>query len=328
MRILSRDDVRTALPMAAAIEGTRRAFRALAEGLVVAPARPHLAEANGRGVTLVMPARIEGDHAALAVKVVSVFDGNPERGLARSLAAVLVLDPATGRPLALLEGSALTALRTAAASAVATDLLARPDASRMAVLGAGVQARSHIEAICAVRAIDSIAVYAPTLDHVEQLIADVQGKLAGGVTIRGVRSAADAVREADVVCATTNSSTPVFRDSDVADGAHVNAVGAYTPEAREVPPETVARAWIVVDDRDAAWSEAGDLIRARAEGFIEEADVRADLGQLVTGACRRPEDSERVTLFKSVGVAVQDAVCASDALAEARRLGLGVVVDW
>jgi len=328
MRVLSGEDVRVALPMAEAIERMKEAFAGLARGEATVPQRTRVASGDGAGVTLVMPARVDGESGSLAVKVVSVFDRNPEAGIARIQAAVIVLEPDTGRPLALVEGAALTAIRTAAASGAATDLLAPPGCEVLAILGAGVQARSHIEAMCAVRPISTIRIFGPTPANVEALIEEMTGSVAGNPDMFGVPSAADAVREADIVCATTTSANPVLDDADLKPGAHINAVGSYTPGAREVSGPAVARSWVVVDERAAAWTEAGDLILARDEGLIDEEHIKADLGELVLNPEIRPTDPDQPTLFKSVGVAVQDAVAAAAVLKEATRLGLGTVVDW
>lgn len=328
MLILSGDDVRESLPTRDAIELMKRAFAALARGDAAVPLRTHLSARNGEGATLVMPARVDGESSALAVKVVSVFNRNPGVGIPRIQAAVIVLEPDTGRPLALIEGSTLTAIRTAAASGAATDLLADPGSEALAVLGAGVQARSHIESMCSVRPISTIKVFDPTPEKVDDLIDELGGTQRHRGEISRAASAADAVREADIICATTTSTTPVFEDADVKPGAHINAVGAFTKGAREVSGATVARAWVVVDDREAAWAEAGDLIQARDEGLIDGDHIRAELGELVLDHELRPIEPEQLTLFKSVGVAVQDAVAASAALKGAEQRGLGTAVPW
>lgn len=330
MRILDAAAVRAALPMREAVELMKEAFAALARGEATVPARTHLAAPNDAGVTLVMPARIDGGAPSLAVKVVSVFHANRAVGLPRIQAAVIDLDPDTGRPLAVLEGAALTAIRTAAGSGAATDLLARPDATTLAVIGAGVQARSHVEAMCAVRPLSRVRIYSRTRARVDALIDELRGTGGARADVAFVRvdSAAEALRDADIVCTTTTSPTPVFGDGDLAPGTHVNAVGSFTPEAREVPGATVARSWVAVDDREAAWAEAGDLIRARDEGRIDEAHVRATLGELVLDPDLRPVDPEQPTLFKSVGIAVQDAAAAAAAARAARSRDLGTPLDW
>ena len=275
-----------------------------------------------------MPARVEGESSSLAVKVVSIFEGNVGAGIPMIQAAVIVLDLDTGQPLALLEGSTLTAIRTAAASGAATDLLANPASATLAILGAGVQARSHIEAICSVRPITAIKVFSPTAEKVDQLIRDLSLLQTHRGKISRVDSATDAVRGADIICTTTTSTTPVFEDGDVKAGAHINAVGSYTAGACEVSADTVARAWVVVDDRAAAWKEAGDLIQALNGGLIDADHIRAELGELVIDRNLRPSDAKQVTLFKSVGVAVQDSVAASGALKGANQRGLGTEVAW
>lgn len=328
MLVLSGKDVRNSLPMRDAIELMKRAFAALTRGEATVPPRAHLPARDNEGVTLVMPARVDGESRSLAVKVVSLFEGNVGAGIPLIQAAVTVLDPDTGRPLAFLEGSTLTAIRTAAASGAATDLLADPASATLAILGAGVQARSHIEAICSVRPITAIKVFSRTAEGVDQLIRDVTLLQTHRGEISRADSATDAVRGADIICTTTTSTTPVFEDGDVKAGAHINAVGSYTPGAREVSADTVARAWVVVDERAAAWEEAGDLIQALNEGLIDADHIRAELGELVIDRNLRPPDAEQVTLFKSVGVAVQDSAAASEALKGAKQRGLGTEVAW
>lgn len=328
MLILSGNDVRDSLPMRDAIEFMKRAFAALTRGEATVPPRAHLPAKNNEGITLVMPARVDGESSSLAVKVVSVFEGNVRAGIPLIQAAVIVLEPGTGQPLALLEGSTLTAIRTAAASGAATDLLANPESVTLAILGAGVQARSHIEAVCSVRPITEIKVFSPTVKNVDQLIHDVNVLQTYRGKISRANSAAEAVRGADIICTTTTSTTPVFEDSDLMAGAHINAVGSYTPGARELSADTVARSWVVVDDRAAAWKEAGDLIQALNAGRIDTDHIRAELGELVIDPKMCPSDDNQVTLFKSVGVAVQDSVAASQALKGANQRGLGTVVKW
>jgi ornithine cyclodeaminase/alanine dehydrogenase-like protein (mu-crystallin family) len=329
--ILNAADVRRALPMPQAVEAMKQAFAAFSSGLAVVPPRTHLAIPQHAGISLIMPAYVsdaDASREALAVKVVSVFDKNADRGLARIQAAVLVIDPATGQPMALLEGATLTAIRTAAASGAATDLLARRDSQTLAILGAGVQARTHLEAICAMRPISEVHIYSRNPTATEALIGEFSNLSSRGVRFVAVASARDALDHADIICATTTSAIPLFDDADVAVGTHINAVGSYTPEAREIPAETVARARVVVDSRQAAWDEAGDLIQPLNAGLITRDHIHAELGEIVLGQNLGRTDDRQVTLFKSVGLAVQDAVAARCALDAARRLGLGRQVEW
>jgi len=328
--VLNAAEVRQSLPMPQAVEAMKQAFAAFSSGRAAVPPRTHLAVPQHSGICLIMPALVsDADPScrALAVKVVSVFDKNSERGLARIQAAVLVIDPQTGQPQALLEGATLTAIRTAAASGAATDLMARRDSRILAILGAGVQARTHLEAVCAVRTISEVRIYSPTPSRVEALIAEFDNLSSQGIRLVAATSPRQALECADIICAATTASTPVFEDADVASGTHINAVGSYTPGAREIPAETAVRATVVVDSREAAWGEAGDLIQPLNACLIDRDHVHAELGELVLGRKTGRTDNRQVTLFKSVGLAVQDAVAARCALDAARRLGLGREID-
>jgi ornithine cyclodeaminase len=329
--ILNAAEVRRALPMDEAVGAMKEAFAALAAGRVVIPQRAHLPVARHAGVSLIMPSFVDDadpHSAALAVKVVSVFDNNQAQGLARIQAAILVLDPATGQPQALLEGATLTAIRTAAACGAATDLLARRDSRILVIFGAGVQARGHLEAICAVRPIEEVRICSRTPAKVAALIAEYAGRPQSGARLVAVNAPRDALQDADIVCATTTSKVPIFNDADVPEGVHINAVGSFTRDAREIPPETVRRALVVVDSRDAAWQEAGDLIQPLEAGLIDRDHIHAELGELVLGKKPGRTEERQITFFKSVGLAVQDAVAARHALDHARRLGLGREVEW
>jgi len=329
MLVLDAADVRRALPMADAIEAMKGAFAALSSGRAVVPERIHLAVEPHDGVSLVMPAFVDdAEGQALAVKVVSLFDHNAERSLARIQAAVLVLEADTGRPLALLEGAALTAIRTGAASGAATDLMARPDSRTAAILGAGVQARTQLDAVCTVRPIETVWVYDPLGGAVASLIDEMAGRGPVPADVRPAADPREAVAEADVVCAATTSHTPVFSDADLKPGAHVNAVGSYQPHVQEVPPETVVRARVVVDSRHAALAETGDLIQPIRAGLITADHVWAELGELVLGRVKGRTSEEEITLFKAVGIAVQDAAAARAALKRAEQFGLGQQVRW
>lgn len=345
MLILTAGEVQAALPMPQAVAAMKEAFAALHSGRATLPARGHLESTAQDGITLVMPARVDDlniaecgesvaaatdNPAALTVKVVSVFNHNPERGERRINAAVLVLNPETGVPIALLEGATLTAIRTAAGSGAATDLLARPDSHQLAILGAGVEARTHIRAMCTIRPVEAVRIYAPTRSNVERLIEELSDDGTIPATLSATDSPAEAVRDADIVCTVTTSTTPVFDDEDLAEGVHINAVGSFKPHVVEIPAATVCRARVFVDSREAAWDEAGDLIGPLQAGLITKDHVVAELGELVALAARGESASRGggVTLFKSVGVAVQDAVAAAVALRNAKQLSLGQTVPW
>lgn len=325
LRILNAAQVRQALPMAAAIAAMKTAFAELAQGQVTLPLRTQVDVSAHQGVALFMPAYAAGSDA-LAVKAVAVYPGNPGRGLPTIHGVVLVFEASSGRPVALLEGGALTAIRTGAASGAATDLLARPDAHVAAIIGSGVQARTQLEAVCTVRPIQEVRVYSINRQQAEQFAQETAGQ--GPIPLRVVvtRDAESAVRGADVVCTATTSHTPVFSASALAPGCHINAVGAFRPDMQEIDAETVQKARVVVDQREAALAEAGDLIVPLQQGVIGESHIYAELGAIAAGQAPGRENVEQITLFKSVGLAVQDAVAASAALERAEAAGLGAVI--
>ncbi len=322
LRLFSAADVRAALPMAEAIAAMKQAFAQLSDGRADAPMRTHLAITPDDS-TLVMPGHVPDNHA-LAIKVVSVFGSNSARGLPLIHALVLALDETTGRPLALMEGGALTAIRTGAASGAATDVLARPEARIAAIFGSGVQARTQLEAICTVRPIEEVRVF--SLMGAEEFVRDMAGYGPVPHAVHVAASAAEAVRDADIICAATTSRAPVFDGADLKPGAHVNAIGAFTPEMQEIDPTTVLRSRVVVDSRAAAWEEAGDLIIPLAAGQITADHIYAELGEILLGQLPGRTDPKQITFFKSVGVAVQDAAAAQIVLQNGQTLGLGQVV--
>ena len=329
MLILTAEDVRRALPMNQAIVAMQRAYAALSDGRAEMPLRTRLPIPPHQAASLFMPAFVQDPQGdALAVKIVSLFPGNPARGLAFIQAAVLVLEADTGRPLALLEGSSLTAIRTGAASGAATALLARPESRTAAILGAGAQGRTQLEAVCTARAIDTAWIYDPDPQRAKSLIVQMAGRGRIPTDLRPAESASQAVSQADVICAATTSKTPVFADTDLRPGAHINGVGSYTPEMQEVPAETVQRALVVVDSRSAALAEAGDLIQPILLGLFSAGHIHAELGEIVLGRKPGRTAASQLTFFKSVGVAVQDAAAAQLALQNAEQMGLGQLVDW
>lgn len=329
MRILGAADVRKALPMPVAIEAMRQAFAGLSAGHVVMPQRIHMDIERHQGVSLIMPAYInDAVGEALALKVVSLYPGNPARGLAMIQAAVLVLDPHTGRPVAMMEGASLTAIRTAAVCGAATDILARPDSTVVSIFGAGAQGRTQLRAICSVRPIETAWIYDPQPGRAEMLIEELAGRDGICPDLRPARTPAEALAEADVVCTATTAKTPVFDDVDVREGTHINAIGSFQTHTREVPAETVVRALVIVDSRHDALEEAGDLIQPINDGLITADHIHAELGELVRGTKPGRTSLDQITFFKSVGVAVQEAAAARVALMNAEQAGLGLVVPW
>ena len=329
MLILTADDVRKALPMNEAIRAMKEAYAALSRETAIVPLRTRLPIPNSEALSLFMPAFVNSqDGDALAIKVVSLFPTNPARGLAYIQAAVLVFDTETGRAIALLEGSSLTAIRTGAAGGAAIDLLARKDSKVAAIFGAGAQAGTQLEAACTARPIDTVFIYARNFEKAQALAEEMKGKGIVPQDIRVAQSSKEAIEHADIICTATTSSTPVFEDKDVRPGTHISAVGSYTEDMQEVPAETLQRAKIFVDSRSASMEEAGDLIQPIRAGIFDETHISGELGEVVLGRLPGRVTAEEITYFKSVGIAVQDALAAQVALTNARKMKIGTEVNF
>jgi len=321
---LSGEDLQALVPMRDAIAAVRQAFIELSAGRAVVPLRTHVPVAAHSGALLAMPAYLPAA-GGLGAKLVAVFPGNPERGLPTISATVILLDAATGQPAALIEGTYLTALRTGAAGGLAADLLARPDAGIVALFGAGAQGRTQLEAVCTVRRVTQIRVVDRQPEHAAAFTEWAREQpWLGGASVFAVDDPALAARGAEIVITATTSPTPVFPGAEVAPGTHITAVGAYTPETREVPGDVAARAAIFVDSRAAALTEAGDLIIPIREGRLSPDAIRAEIGEVAAGTAPGRTSPHEVTLFKSVGHAVQDLAVARLAVVRAEASGRGL----
>jgi ornithine cyclodeaminase len=331
MRILSAADGRAALDMPQAIALMREAFGELSAGRATMPERTVVPVEAVGGTTLFMPAYLPAG-ARLGLKVVGVFPQNASSGLPVVPAVVLLLDGTSGQPAALLDGTLLTAMRTGAASGVATDLLARPDATRLVLFGAGGQAPFQAEAVCGVRRITHLTLLNRTPAHAERVAEQIEQWHAERRPreIAIAASSADAeqaLRQADIIVTATSSTTPLFPGDWIATGAHVNAIGAFTPHMRELDGALLRRARIVVDHRPAARAEAGDILLAEQEGALPPDAVYPEIGEIINGTAEGRTSASDITCFKSVGVAAQDMVVAAHVLSEAKRLGLGTEVE-
>jgi ornithine cyclodeaminase/alanine dehydrogenase-like protein (mu-crystallin family) len=329
MLLLNAEEVRKALPMNEAIEAMKTAYASLSSGTAVVPLRTRLDIPNSEALSLFMPSFVHSqDGDALAVKVVSLFPTNPTRGLAYIQAAVLVFDPRTGQAIALLEGSSLTAIRTGAASGAAIDLLARKDGKIVAIFGAGAQGQTQLEAACTVRPIETAFIFDRNPEKAQAFVMEMNSKGLSTRDIRVAGSAKEAVEYADVICTATTALRPVFRDKDVKAGTHISAVGSYRPDMQEVPAETLERAKVFVDSRSASLEEAGDLIQPMQARLFDESHICGELGEVILGQVPGRQSQEEITYFKSVGIAVQDAMAAQVALTNARKMNLGTEVDF
>jgi len=331
--VLSHEDVRTALTPAACVAAMEEVLAAHARGEAYMPLRSVMRAPGAAGLMGLMPAwrgdggsaHDGGAGATFALKAICVMPGNPARGLDAHQGVVTLFDGETGQPTAILDASAITAIRTAAVTALATRVLAREDARELAIIGAGVQAAAHIESLRRVRDFEAVRVYAPTADHVRALI---EGAATDAPPISAAASAEEAVRGADVVVTATSSREPVLRREWLAAGAHVNAVGASTPAWRELDVETVAAAALFADSRESLRNEARDYQLALEQGAISGDDhVRAELGEVLAGLRPGRAGDHELTLFRSLGLAVEDLAAAEVALAGARRLGRGIEVE-
>jgi ornithine cyclodeaminase/alanine dehydrogenase-like protein (mu-crystallin family) len=324
---LSRADLRQLVTMPEAIELMKVAFRELSNGRAQSPLRTVIDVEHGSSAALLMPAFVPAE-GALGLKVVSVFQANPSKQLPTIHALVCLVDHETGAPLAIMEGAYVTALRTGAVSGAATDLLARPDSRTLVVIGAGVQGVTQAAAVCAVRPIERIIAVDPSLEALERYEESIARDWPDlSERLETTTSPSEAVKDADVICTATTSRRPVFQDSDVKPGTHINGVGAFTPEMQELPAETVSRATVVLDSTEAALAEAGDLIIPLNEGRVSRDHFSRELGHLVDGTATGRTSDDEITLFKSVGNAVQDVVVARKAVDRSRERGIGFSFD-
>jgi ornithine cyclodeaminase len=322
--LLSEDDVRKVMPMGDLIGIMERALQEFSAGKVVQPVRTVLPVGTNRAFVGVMPAVLDGS-STVGAKLVTVYESNRHLGLPSHLATVVLLDYATGALLALVDGRYITETRTAAVSAVSVAHLARPGASVLAIVGSGVQARSHLEALRLVRPLGDVRVWSP---DAERRTAFARAMTTSATPVRAVGSAADAVHDADVVVLATSSHVPVIDDGAIAPGTHICAVGACRPDFREMPSGLVARSRVFVDSRAAALKESGDILIAIKDGAISETDIVGELGEVLLGRVAGRLADRDVTIFKSLGMAVEDVVTARHAVDRAMTRGLGRSVVW
>jgi ornithine cyclodeaminase/alanine dehydrogenase-like protein (mu-crystallin family) len=326
--ILSRADVQRSLDMTEAINAMRLAFGALYTDHAQAPQRLAV-DLPEKSLALLMPSLLQTNQQHMfGLKVVTIVPQNLSRNMPRIFASILLLDATTGQTIAIMEGGWLTAMRTGAVSGLATELLARKDAGVLALFGAGAQAPTQVLAIHTVRPLREVRVVNRNDTHYHDLVQSLQLLLGPACPpIRRALSSKDALTGASLVACATVSTTPLFSWNEIAPGTHINAIGAFTPEMCEVDPVTLAHARIVVDQREAALTEAGDLIQPLAAGLISGPATWQELGELVIGKHPGRQTAAEVTFFKSVGIAVQDVAVASYVYQKACSLGIGIEVD-
>jgi ornithine cyclodeaminase/alanine dehydrogenase-like protein (mu-crystallin family) len=319
--VLSQQEVERLLPMEECIEAMTEALGALGRGEMHNPLRFVTRAPDGSSFMGLMPAHRAGEASAWSLKAICVFPDNPARGLDAHQGAVVLFSGETGEIRAILNASAITAIRTAAVSAVATRLLAREDARELAILGAGVQARSHLDAMRAVRSFERVRIHSRTPEHARAL-ADEAGAEA-------TETAEEAIRGADVVVTATNAPEPVLRVDWLKPGAHVNAVGSSIPTTRELDTATMASCALFVDRRESTVNEAGDYLMPLREGALPGPEhIRAEIGELLVGAGEGRRSDDELTVFKSLGLAVEDLAAAEHVVRRAEAEGVGTRVDF
>ena len=328
MKILVLDNrqIRELLPMTECIELISGALSALARGEVFQPLRTIVRPPDARGLLGLMPAYRAGEQGAFGLKAICVFPGNPAIGKDAHQGAVMLFSRETGELLALMNASEITAIRTAAVSAVATRLLAREGAEQLGIIGAGVQARTHLAALAAVRPIKRARVACRNIEHAEELAREMQPQFS--FSIEPVRTNEEAVRDADVIVTATSSHEPVIDKDWISPGAHVNAIGTHSPNSREVDSATMAAARIFVDRRESALNEAGDYLLAAKEGLVNAESIIGEIGELLIGTKTGRTSATDITLFKSLGLAIEDVMSADYLYRKALSQNAGFWVDF
>ena len=313
VRVIDEHDVRRLLPMAECVDLMADALAALARGEVHNPLRFVIRPPDEPSLMGLMPAHRRGDAPYWSLKALTIVPGNSSRGLDSHQGFVALFDGETGEPRALMNAGGITAVRTAAVSGVATRVLAREDVRTLAILGTGTQARSHLDAMHAVRSFDRVLVWSAS------------GRSLDGA--ESVGTAEEAVREADVLCTVTSSAEPVVQRAWLKPGVHVNAVGSSIPSARELDTQTMADASLFVDRRESTLNEAGDFLFPQREGAIGPESIRAEIGELLVGAAEGRRSPDEITVFKSLGLAVEDLAAAEHVLRRAEAENAGTVVS-
>lgn len=324
--VLSETEVVELLPMKECIAVMRAALIALAQGKAHQPLRTIIRPPDAKGVMGLMPAYKSGDGAAFGLKAICVFPGNPARGLDAHQGAVLLFSAETGELQAMMNASAITAIRTAAVSGVATDLLARPEASNLALLGTGVQAHSHLSAMAEVRQLTRCRIASRRLEHAQKFAEELKQNFS--FALEPVETVEEALDGADLIVTATTAVEPIVKREWISAGAHLNLVGSSFAKAREVDSETMAAASLFVDRRESTLNEAGDYLLAVRDGLIGPDNIRAELGEVLTGDKPGRTSSNEITLFKSLGIAIEDVFAAEYLYREATEKKIGSWVEF
>ena len=324
VRILSQAEVTALLPMEECVEVMDEVLRTLSQGGAQLPLRTVLRLPEGKGFFGVMPARL-AEPESLGVKAIGVFPGNEGTPLDSHQGLVILFSPENGAPLAVLDASSITGIRTAAVSGVATRVLAREEAGDLALLGTGVQARTHLDAMRVVRRLRRIRAYGPNRERLARFVTWAEEQR--GIVVEPVGSAREAVLGADLICTVSSSATPLVQSDWIGEGVHINAVGSSIPTARELDTATVVRGRLFVDRLESARAEAGDFLIPRQEGAIPDAHILGELGDLLLGRVTGRTSASELTVFKSLGIAIEDLAAAHHVLRKAEAADVGLVAE-
>lgn len=323
--IVNHKEVRQLLPMDECIDVMAQALRTLSEGQADNPLRSMLWLPEKVGLLGMMPAYL-GDIEMMGIKLVSVMPGNHGTQYDSHQGGVLVFETKHGRLLAMVDASEITAIRTAAVSGLATRLLAREDAGDLAILGSGVQARTHLEAMKVARSLRRVRVWSPNAERLRAFVERESQK--HGLEIEAADSAQAAVEGADLICTTTSAKTPILMGEWIAGGAHLNVVGSSVRTTREVNTGAMVRAKLFVDRRESTLNEAGDFLFPKSEGAIDDSHIQAELGEILLGRHPGRRSAGEITLFKSLGLAVEDLASAYYIYRQAREKGMGTMIEF
>lgn len=316
-------EIEKMLTMRDSIEAMKTAFINFGKGKADVPQRTSLKLSKGKGEALFMPAyKKDSEYASL--KIVSVFKDNPELNLPKIQALIFLMNAENGKPAAVMDGEFITAMRTGAVSGLAADLLSKKDSKTAAVFGTGIQAVKQLQAIDCVRKLEKVFIFGTSIEKAKMFI-DANNKKYSFNLIAGKDKSL--IKQCDIICTATSSYTPVFENDNLKEGVHINSIGSYKPEMSEIPEETIARSKIVVDSISACLKEAGDIIKPIKSGLISEEHIYAELGEVAAGLKTGRENDKEITVFKSVGIAIQDLTAASLVYKKAKIMNLGTTIE-
>lgn len=320
---ISSQDVIKSYSIRDAIEEMKTAFSRLSSRESIVPQRTQLLTKDESGTTLLMPS-YDSKLKKIGIKIINTFPGNALKNMSPAFAIVTLFDGTNGKPLAIIDGESLTKIRTGAASGLATDLLAKKNSATAAIFGPGNQGRTQLEAVCAVRNISKAYIFGKDKDEAEKFASELGIKL-------NIKAEAcfdlDVLKNVDVICTATPSENHLFTDDKIKNGTHINAIGSYKPHMAEIPCETISRSKVIVDNKESCLQEAGDIIQAIEKKYFSPDKIWGELGEIVMNKIPGRESESEITIFKSVGSAIQDLFSAARIYENVRKLGLGLEVE-